>query len=217
MVGREGEIIPPGRFLPAAEKYGVIEEIDQWVVGQAIRLAAAGRRVEVNLSAASIGSARLLSVIERGLHETGADASNLVFEITETALMRDVKAGETFSHYLVKLGCRLALDDFGTGFGSFTYLKTMPVDYLKIDVEFVSNLGSNPANQHLVTAIVNLARGFGKQTIAEGVEDEETLDLLRAYGVDFAQGYHLGRPVPIETPAAADSLTAGGRGDGERA
>jgi PAS domain S-box-containing protein len=217
MVGREGEIIPPGMFLPAAEKYGVIEEIDQWVVGQAIRLAAGGRRVEVNLSAASIGSARLLSVIERGLRETGADASSLVFEITETALMQDVKGGEAFAHYLVKLGCRLALDDFGTGFGSFTYLKTMPVDYLKIDVEFVRNLGSNPANQHLVTAIVNLARGFGKQTIAEGVEDEATLDLLRAYGVDFAQGYHLGRPAPIETPVAADSFTSGSGRDGERA
>jgi EAL domain-containing protein (putative c-di-GMP-specific phosphodiesterase class I) len=140
-----------------------------------------------------------------------------VFEITETALMQDVKGGEAFAHYLVKLGCRLALDDFGTGFGSFTYLKTMPVDYLKIDVEFVRNLGSNPANQHLVTAIVNLARGFGKQTIAEGVEDEATLDLLRAYGVDFAQGYHLGRPAPIETPVAADSFTSGSGRDGERA
>jgi PAS domain S-box-containing protein len=199
MVGRGGEIIPPGRFLPAAEKYGVIGEIDQWVVAQAIQLAGAGRHVEVNLSAESIGSPELLAVIEHQLGATGADASKIVFEITETALMRDIKAGEAFTHYLVKLGCGLALDDFGTGFGSFTYLKTLPVDYLKIDIEFVRNLPSNLANQHLVKAVVNLAHGFGKQTIAEGVEDEESVDLLRDYGVDFAQGYYLGRPAPIGT------------------
>jgi PAS domain S-box-containing protein len=202
MVDRDGDVIPPGRFLPAAEKYGLIEEIDQWVVAQAIRLAADGQRVEVNLSGESVGSAELLAVIERELRDTGAEASNVVFEITETALMRDVKAGEAFSHYLVKLGCKLALDDFGTGFGSFTYLKTLPVDYLKIDVEFVRNLGANLANQHLVKAIVNLARGFDKQTIAEGVEDEETLDMLRDYGVDLAQGFHLGRPAPVAAPSA---------------
>jgi PAS domain S-box-containing protein len=198
MVGRGGEIIPPGKFLPAAEKYGVIAEIDQWVVTQAIRLAAEGRRVEVNLSAESVGSPELLAVIERELRSTTADPSKIIFEITETALMRYIKAGEAFTHYLVKLGCGLALDDFGTGFGSFTYLKTLPVDYLKIDIEFVRNLGSNPANQHLVKAVVNLAQGFAKQTIAEGVEDEETLGLLRNYGVDFAQGFHIGRPAPIE-------------------
>jgi EAL domain-containing protein (putative c-di-GMP-specific phosphodiesterase class I) len=214
MVDRDGEIILPGRFLPAAEKYGLIAEIDHWVVGQAIRLAAAGRRVEVNLSAESIGSPELLAVIERALRETGADVSNLVFEITETALMRDVKAGEAFTHYLVKLGCGLALDDFGTGFGSFTYLKTLPVDFLKIDVEFVRNLGSNPGNQHLVKAIVNLAKGFGKQTIAEGVEDEDTVGLLREFGVDFAQGYHLGRPAAVEIPSPVGRASEGGGADG---
>lgn len=203
MVDRSGEIIPPGKFLPAAEKYGVIAEIDQWVVAQGIRLAAGSGRVQVNLSGESIGSPELLSVIERELRETGTEPSNIVFEITETALMRDAKAAETFTHYLVELGCRLALDDFGTGFGSFTYLKTLPVDYLKIDVEFVRNLGSSRPNQHLVKAVVNLAHGFGKQTIAEGVEDEWTVDLLREYGVDFAQGYHLGRPAPVEIPAPA--------------
>jgi EAL domain-containing protein (putative c-di-GMP-specific phosphodiesterase class I) len=119
--------------------------------------------------------------------------------------MRDTKAAETFTHYLVKLGCGLALDDFGTGFGSFTYLKSIPVDYLKIDVEFVRNVGSSRPNQHLVKAVVNLAHGFGKQTIAEGVEDEWTLRLLREYGVDFAQGYHLGRPAPLDIPPPATS------------
>jgi predicted signal transduction protein with EAL and GGDEF domain len=123
--------------------------------------------VQVNLSGESIGSPELLAVIEHELRETGAEPADIVFEITETAVMRDTKAAETFTHYLVKLGCGLALDDFGTGFGSFTHLKTLPVDYLKIDVEFVRDLGSNRANQHLVKAVVNLAHGFGKQTIAE--------------------------------------------------
>lgn len=201
MVEHDGHTVPPGKFLPAAEKYGVITEIDRWVATQGIRLAAGGRRVQVNLSGDSIGSPEVLAMIERELRESAADPSNIVFEITETALMRDTKAAETFTHYLVKLGCALALDDFGTGFGSFTYLKTLPVDYLKLDVEFVRNLGSNVANQHLVKAVVNLARGFGKQTIAEGVEDEWTVELLREYGVDFAQGYHIGRPVPVAIPA----------------
>jgi EAL domain-containing protein (putative c-di-GMP-specific phosphodiesterase class I) len=207
MVGREGEIIAPGRFLPAAEKFGLIGDIDNWVVRQAISMAATGRRLQVNVSAESIGTGELLSVIEHELRETGAEASKLVFEITETALMRDVDAGVAFADGLVKLGCGLALDDFGTGFGSFTYLKRLPIKYLKIDVEFVRHLEWNPANQHLVKAIVNLAQGFGQQTIAEGVEDEETLELLREYGVDFAQGFHLGRPAPIEDlPPAGRAL-----------
>ena len=133
--------------------------------------------LEANLSAASVGNLDLLSLIERQLRAAGADPSNLIFEITETALMEDVEAGTAFAHGLAGIGCQLALDDFGTGFGSFTYLKTVPVTYLKIDIDFVRDLGSNPANQHLVRAIVGLADGFGYQTIAEGVEDAETLAL----------------------------------------
>jgi PAS domain S-box-containing protein len=198
MRGQGGEIIAPGSFLPVAEKYGQIGEIDRWVIGEAVRLAACGVRVEANLSAASIGNLDLLSLIERQLHAADADPSNLTFEITETAVMEDVEAGTAFAHGLAGIGCQLALDDFGTGFGSFTYLKTVPVTYLKIDVEFVRDLGSNPANQHVVRAIVGLADGFGYKTIAEGVEDAETLALLTDYGVDFAQGFYLGRPAPIE-------------------
>jgi PAS domain S-box-containing protein len=197
MVSRDGEIIAPGAFLPTAEKYGLIGEIDRWVVTEAIRLAAGGRPVEINLSADSVGDEELLGLISRELSETGADPSKLVFEITETALMQDFDAGEAFARSLAGFGCELALDDFGTGFGSFTYLK-LPVMYLKIDLEFVRHLGSNPGNQHLVKSIVYLARGFGHQTIAEGVEDAETLALLRVYGVDYAQGFHIGLPAPAE-------------------
>jgi PAS domain S-box-containing protein len=197
MIGREGEVIAPLAFLPAAEKYGLIGRIDRWVVTRGIRWAAEGRCVELNLSAGSVGDPELLALIENELRASGADPGNLVFEITETALMHDVDAGEAFAHALAQMGCQLALDDFGTGFGSFTYLKRLPISYLKIDREFVRLLGSNLANQHLVKAIVNLARGFGQRTIAEGVEDEETLTLLREYGVDYAQGFHLGSPAPL--------------------
>jgi PAS domain S-box-containing protein len=198
MVGPRGDLVPPGSFLPVAEKYGLIGEIDCWVIGQAVALAAAGRRVEANLSAESIGKLDLLPVIERSLREAHADPSNVVFEITETALMQNPEAGEAFARGLSEIGCPLALDDFGTGFGTFTHLKNLPISYLKIDIEFVRDLTTNQANQHLVKAIVGLARDFGYETIAEGVEDSETLFLLKDCGVDYAQGFLLGRPAPIE-------------------
>jgi PAS domain S-box-containing protein len=201
MIGRDNEVILPGSFLPVAEKYGLIGEIDRWVITQATRRAATGRGViEANLSAASIGTTDLLPFIEQQIREAHADPANLVFEITETALMRDIAAGEAFACGLAALGCGLALDDFGTGFGSFTYLKKLPITHLKIDIEFVRDLVVNPDNLHVVKAIVSLARAFGLKTIAEGIEDEPALTLLRAEGVDFAQGFHLGRPAPISDP-----------------
>jgi len=199
MEGRNGELIGPDAFLGVAEKYGLITEIDQWVVRQAIALAATGRHVGANLSAESIVTIDLLTLIDHELQQTGADPSNLVFEITETSLMRDIDKGHAFARGVVDLGCGIALDDFGTGFGTFTHVKKLAIKYLKIDIEFVRGLTGSSANQHVVKAIVNLAQGFGCETIAEGVEDEETLALLREYGVDFAQGYHLGRPAPLET------------------
>jgi PAS domain S-box-containing protein len=197
MIGRSGEITPPGSFLPVAEQYGLIAEIDRWVVVQAIRLAAHGQRFEVNLSAATIGHLDLLPLIERELRDAHTDPANIVFEITETALMHNIEAGEILARGLTAIGCQLALDDFGTGFGSFTYLKRLPITYLKVDVDFVRDLATNHDNQHLVRAIVGLARDFGYETIAEGVEDAETLALVKEYGVNFAQGFHLGRPAPI--------------------
>jgi PAS domain S-box-containing protein len=198
MLDQKGLTIPPKSFLPVAEKYGLIAEIDRWVVPQAIGLAASGRRVNANLSAESMSNLDLLSLIERELRDTHADPANLVLEITETALMEDLAAGEAFARGLTELGCRLALDDFGTGFGSFTYLKNMPITYIKIDIDFVRDIASNPANQHLVKATVGLAKDFGYETVAEGVEDAESLALLKEYGVDFAQGFHLGRPGPLD-------------------
>ncbi len=198
MVGSGGDLVAPGSFLPVAERYGLIGEIDRWVIRRAVGLAATGQRVEANLSAESIGNLDLLPLIERELRNAHADSSKLVFEITETAVMKNPEAGEAFARGLSEIGCPIALDDFGTGFGTFTYLKNLPITYLKIDIEFVLDLTTNQAKQHVVKAIVGLAQDFGYQTIAEGVEDAETLALLKEYGVDFAQGFHLGRPAPIE-------------------
>jgi PAS domain S-box-containing protein len=209
MIGREGQVIRPANFLPAAEKYGLIGEIDQRVVTQAACLAASGRRVQANLSALSISGLDLLPLIECAVSDAGADPSDLVFEITETALMEDAEAGEAFARGVADIGCDLALDDFGTGYGSFTRLKRLPIKYLKIDMEFVRNLASSPDNRHIIEAIISLARGLGQQTIAEGVEDRETLALLAESGVDFAQGYHLGRPAPL-TGIAASLAGSGG-------
>jgi PAS domain S-box-containing protein len=198
MMSRTGEVILPGAFLPVAEKYGLITEVDRWVAIQAIRLAAGGRRVEANLSAATVGSLDILPLIENELRVTGANPANVTYEITETALMGDIEAGVQFTKALTDLGCGVSLDDFGTGFGSFTYLKRLFVQHLKIDVEFVRDILTNEANQHLVRAIVSMAKAFNLKTIAEGVEDQETWDFLREEGVDFGQGFHLGHPAPIK-------------------
>jgi PAS domain S-box-containing protein len=192
-----GDIVGPGAYLPIAEQYGLIAEIDRWVIGRGAELAAAGRPVQINLSARSVGDQAVLDHIERCIDSSGADSRLIVFEITETALVEDEPAARLFADRLHELGCKLALDDFGTGYGSFTYLKQFPVDYLKIDIEFVRDLATNPASHHVVEAVVALARGFLIETVAEGVQDAETVALLRDLGVDFGQGYHLGRPEPL--------------------
>lgn len=193
----DGSVLPPAQFLPLAERFGCMDEIDEWVTRQAVQLAAAGRSVSVNLSAASVGDDGMLAIVREALEQTQADPSRIVFEVTETALMVDLEAGRRFASALRDLGCQFALDDFGTGYGTLTYLKHIPIDYIKIDVEFVRDLLRSDADELLVRTIVGMAREFGKRTIAEGVEDEPTLQRLRALGVDFAQGYFLGRPAPL--------------------
>jgi PAS domain S-box-containing protein len=196
----DGEIVAPGSFLPVAEQFGLIGEIDRWVVARGTAIAATGRPVEINLSARSVGDRTILDHIERCLEVSGADPTLVVFEFTETAIVEDEHSARLFAERLRHLGCKLALDDFGTGYGGFTYLKHMPVDFLKIDIEFVRDLAANPASGYVVEAVVALARGFGLQTIAEGVEDADTLGLLGELGVDFAQGYHLGPPALLDEP-----------------
>ncbi len=199
----DGQIVLPGEFLPAAEKYGLIAEIDRWVVGRSVELAAQGRTVECNLSAASLESPSMLSFIEDEIRRTGADPADLVFEMTETALMVDLRAGAEFAQRLAALACGLAIDGFGTGFDSLVYLKNLPITQLKIDIEFILDLPNNRANRHVVEAIVSLARSFNVRTVAEGIEDEATLECVRAGGVDLAQGSYFGRPAPIRSNPGA--------------
>lgn len=197
MVGRDGEIVNAGAFLPAAEELGLIVEIDSWVIARAARFAALGRIVQVNLSSASMAETRLLRIIERELQRVGAPPGNVVFEVAEAALSSDAAGGEAFATALRELGCGLSLDDFGNATGGFAYLRRLSVQTLKIDIDFVRDLPGNPANQHLVQAIVGLARSFDVETIAVGVEDLDTLALLREFGVDYAQGYAINDLTPV--------------------
>ena len=192
-----GGLVAPGEFLPVAEQYALIGEIDWQVIRRATELAGSGCPVQANISARSVGDPDVLEHIERCIEQCAVPPGKLVFEITETAIVEDEQAARRFAERVHLLGCEIALDDFGTGYGSLTYLKQMPVDYLKLDIEFVRDLVNNEASRHVVQAVVALARDFHLRTVGEGVEDAETLELLRRLGVDFAQGYHLARPEPF--------------------
>jgi diguanylate cyclase (GGDEF)-like protein/PAS domain S-box-containing protein len=204
-----GDVTAPGSFLYIAERLGLIQEIDRWVVAEAIDLLAthraAGRdlRLEVNLSGYTIGDPALLELIERRLDETAVPPDRLIFEVTETAAVSNVAQATAFAKHLSQLGCRFALDDFGAGFGSFYYLKHLPFDYLKIDGEFVRNCAHNKTDRILISAVVQIARGMHKHTIAEYVEDQETVEVLTRLGVNYGQGFHLGRPAPLATHLSA--------------
>ena len=147
----------------------------------------------------------LPQVIEQLLHDSGANPRDVVLEITETALLEHDVTARYFADRVRELGCGLALDDFGTGYGGFTYLKRYPLDFLKIDIEFVLDATSSAASRHVISSVVSLARAFGLQTIAEGVEDEATLQLLARLGVDLAQGYLFGRPAPATSVLTSTS------------
>jgi PAS domain S-box-containing protein len=192
-------LIAPGAFLPVAEEFGLITEIDRWVIDRGSELAASGEAVQLNVSGRSINAPGLVDHIKHAIQRTGADPTRIVFEITETALISDGPAARSFVEAVHALGCKIALDDFGTGYGGFTYVKQLPVDFLKIDIEFVRDVQSNSASRNVIQAIVGLAAGFGLKTVGEGVEDQGSLNLLRELGVDFAQGFHVGRPAPVET------------------
>jgi EAL domain-containing protein (putative c-di-GMP-specific phosphodiesterase class I) len=192
-----GALIPPGQFLPTAEKYGLIRDIDRWAIARGAEFAAGGVSVEINVSGTSMSDPDLIDVIDRALDRTGAEPSLVVFEITETAAIENTDTARQLAMRLRDRGCRFALDDFGTGFAGISSLKTLPLDYLKIDMAFVRDLCTSETDRHVIAASIDLARAFGLRTIAEGVEDDPTLQLLRELGVDYAQGFFLGRPAPF--------------------
>jgi diguanylate cyclase (GGDEF)-like protein/PAS domain S-box-containing protein len=198
-----GDLIAPGSFLYLAERFDLIADIDRWVLGQAVRMLhaeqQAGRelRLAVNLSAKTLADQQLGDDLAAMLAEHPIAANSLVVEVTESAAIANIEHVRAFAERLHELGCRVALDDFGAGFASFYYLRHLSFDYLKIDGEFVRGLAENATDQLVVQAIVSIARGLRTETVAEFVGDDETHALLRRLGVDYAQGYHLGRPAPL--------------------
>jgi diguanylate cyclase (GGDEF)-like protein/PAS domain S-box-containing protein len=199
-----GDLVPPATFLPIAERFDLIQDIDRWVVERAVALvrrehdAGAPLTLSVNLSGRTMSDAAFAGWLEALLTDTPVPAGRLIFEITETAAIVNVERARTLAAILRRLGCRLALDDFGAGFASFNYLKHLRFDVLKIDGEFVRGLTDNPTDRLVVEAVVAIARGLGTPSLAEFVTDSATLDAVRALGVDYAQGFHLGRPAPVE-------------------
>ena len=204
-----GDLIPPGSFVYIAERLGLIGEIDRWVARRAIDMLAEQRalgrdlRFEVNLSGHTISDEGLLEFVERRLRDQDVPPDRLIFEVTETAAIANIARAAVFAERLSELGCKFALDDFGAGFGSFYYLKHLPFDYIKIDGEFVRHCASNETDRILISAVVQIARGMGKRTIAEYVTNQEIVEVLTRLGVDYGQGFHLGRPAPLAKHLAA--------------
>jgi len=202
-----GRLVAPRCFLPAAERYGLIRELDRRVLDRVVALLgdpvavppAAGEapgRIAVNLSALSVADPRMLGYLERRLVLHGVEPERLIVEVTETASITDMPRARAFCAGVQRLGCTVALDDFGTGLGSLQYLKHLPFRYLKIDGEFVRGLARSRSDQLLVKALADVVRGMGGETIAEFVSDLSLLPLLAEFGVDYAQGYALGAPRP---------------------
>jgi EAL domain-containing protein (putative c-di-GMP-specific phosphodiesterase class I) len=202
MVGEDGQLIPPGDFIPIAEQAGLIRDIDRWVARHAVAaLAEDARRpgfqgYAMNISGLALRDGELLEILRSEFARTGADPSKLTVEITETAVVSDITAARVFIEGLRAIGCRVALDDFGSGAASFYYLKHLPVDLLKIDGSLIKDLETDDDDRHLVQAIVEMCRALRIPTVAEFVESAAILDMVRDYGVDIAQGFFIGRPGP---------------------
>ena len=209
MLDDNEEVIPPSSFLPIAERVGLIAEIDRLVLSKAVELAGRSRPIAVNVSGGSLSDPRLVADVRRAIAD-GLNPSWLDFEITETAAISNMADARSFAQTITEMGCGLGLDDFGTGFSSFSYLKELPVQHLKIDIEFIRNLVSSPQDQRLVQALVQFAKAMGQETVAEGIEDAETLAMVRTFEIDYAQGFHIGRPTLVDAgrPAAAAAARA---------
>ncbi|MEO0971954.1 MAG: EAL domain-containing protein [Pseudomonadota bacterium] len=208
MLDDAGEAIPPGAFLPAAERYGLAPKIDGWVAREVFKTLEAHPEwaeglsmVAVNLSGQSLGNAEFMASLLALFDEFNVPAGKICFEITETAAVTHLAHAAEFITALRQRGCHFALDDFGSGLSSFGYLRTLPVDFLKIDGQFVRDIVTDRVDHGMVRSINELGQLMGKQTIAEFVENEEILEALREIGVDFAQGYGIGRPVALDPVA----------------
>jgi EAL domain-containing protein (putative c-di-GMP-specific phosphodiesterase class I) len=214
MLDDNGGLIMPGGFLPTAERFGLSLDIDRWVIVNAIETLAGQRAIQpelcyaINLSAQALNTPAICDLIQDKLRATGLDPAALIFEVTETAAIADLNAASALLARLRALGCRTALDDFGSGMSSFAYLKELPVDIVKIDGRFVKHIATSAVDKAMVRAMNDIAHALGKETIAEFVEDEAAFQTLVELGVDYGQGYHLGRP-DVVAPCSAIAAHAG--------
>ncbi len=205
MLDDNDQVLPPVKFLSAAERYQMMAAIDRWVIRNTLdQLSAADNLLEVslasfnvNLSAQSIADDEFLGFVETQITQSGVSPDSLCFEITETSAVRNLESAQRCIKRLRKLGCRLALDDFGTGYCSFAYLKDLPVQYVKIDGVFVRDILENPLSEAIVASLTKIAKVMRAATVAEHVENDLVLQRLRQYDVDFGQGFGIGKPVPL--------------------
>ncbi len=205
MIGDKGVIIPPGAFLPAAERYNLISQLDRWVVKKAFILLAEHPEflnqihfISINLSGPTLADESFLSFVIKLLDSTGIKGEKICFEITETAAISNLGKADIFIATLNQYGCSFALDDFGSGLSSFGYLKNLDVDYLKIDGMFVKDIVDDPIDHAMVKSINEIGQVMGMQTIAEFVENDEIKGMLREIGVNYAQGYGIEKPMPLD-------------------
>jgi len=197
----DGKIIPPGEFIPALEREGDMSLLDRQVISKAIYYLAQHpqlNKIAINLSAQGFSDERLLPLIENKLAEYQVDANRIIFELTESASLSNITATQNMIEKLSVLGCAFSIDDFGTGFSTFSYLKQLPAQSVKIDGSFIVDLATNSVDLALVKAIYEVATALGKKTVAEFVENEATLKILADIGITYAQGYHLGKPKPVD-------------------
>jgi diguanylate cyclase (GGDEF)-like protein/PAS domain S-box-containing protein len=198
----EGDVLPPEAFLPDAERFDLVQELDRRAAHQAVSLIAAESngeplRLEVNVAAKTIEDPEFTEALADALREEGVDPANLILEVSEQVAVSDLKRARAFAERVAELGCGFALDNFGSGFGSFFYLKHLPVDHIKIDGDLIRGLSSSRVDREIVSSIVDVARSLDRETVGERVNDERTLELMKQLGVDYAQGFHLGPPTPV--------------------
>jgi diguanylate cyclase (GGDEF)-like protein/PAS domain S-box-containing protein len=202
--GDNGEIILPGAFISQAERIGVIRDIDRWVVINAIKLLSTVKEkgysisCAINLSAQTLNEHSFTQLIHEQLNSMNVESHLLMLEITESAAISDINNAQRFIKTLSEIGCQFALDDFGAGFSSFSYLKNLKVNYLKLDGSFIHNLPNEPRDLCIVEGMIKVANGLDMKIIAEWVENQETLDILTNLGVDQVQGFHISKPIPID-------------------
>jgi EAL domain-containing protein (putative c-di-GMP-specific phosphodiesterase class I) len=205
MDDRTGNLIPPGAFIPAAERYNLMASLDRWVVQETFRWLDNNPAVvdvlckcSINLSGQSISDPRFLGYLIKLIGETDVPRDKICFEITETSAITHLNKAQRLITELKSLGCSFALDDFGSGISSFAYLKNLPVDFLKIDGSFVKDIVIDPIDQAMVRSINEIGHVMGIKTIAEFVENEQIIDVLRDIGVDYVQGFGIHKPISLD-------------------